>query len=67
MSAQPPKRGRGRPPAAAEERRAHHRATRLDARELELLQRLAAALDTTEGDVLRLGLEALARAHRLPL
>lgn len=64
---EPPKRGRGRPPAAAGERRAHHCAARLDDRERDLLRRLCVLLELEESEVLRLGLEALAREHGLAL
>lgn len=62
-----PKRPRGRPPVDPHARRDHHRATRLDERELDLLARLSDALGTGESDVLRLGLEALAKAHGVAL
>lgn len=65
-TADAPKRGRGRPKADPLLRRHHHRATRLDDRELDLLRRLAAAIGTDESDTLRLGLEALAAVHGVP-
>lgn len=60
------KRGRGRPTIDAAERRTHLRNARFSPRELDLLVRLADHLNTTEGDVLRLGLEALAREQGVP-
>ena len=67
MNAPTEKRGRGRPKADPMQRRHHHRATRLDERELDLLRRLAVAIGTDESDVLRLGLEALARQNGVQL
>lgn len=60
------KRGRGRPPIDPSDRRTERGVARLSEREADLMRRLADHLGTSGGDVLRLGLEALAREHGLP-